>query len=104
MDEERVRVRSTAGLNRRHLLRRAEIADVENADAAEALRARARRGSLRAAVDASAVLLHRQEEQVAIDGDVALSTRAHHRCHKARAPGPLDVEDVEPVEAANEQV
>src|SRR5439155_853944 len=50
---ERMRVRSAARLNRRDLARLAEIADIENADAAEPFGADLVLNALRAAVDAA---------------------------------------------------
>src|SRR5205823_11095959 len=58
---QRVRVRSAAGLNRGDLARLREIGDVEDAHAAEALRAYRRRHTLRAAIDSPARLLRSEE-------------------------------------------
>jgi hypothetical protein len=69
---ERVRVRAAAGLYRGHLARARDVADVEDAHAAEARGARRFGHGLGAAVDAPARLLDRQEEQVAHDRHVAL--------------------------------
>ena len=101
---ERMRVRSAARLNRRDLARLAEIADVENADAAEPFGADLVLNTLRAAVDAAARLLDRHEQQVAVHRHVALPAGTHRRREQLRLPGDLDVVGVEAVEVAHEEV
>ena len=103
--DQRVRVRAAAGLHGGDLLRLAEVADVEDADAAEALRRSTVSGhALRAAVDAAARLLDRHEQQVAVDRHVALAAGAHDRREQPRLLRRLDVVGVEAVEVAEEQV
>ena len=85
-------------------LRLAQIADVEDADAAEALGADRRGHALHAAVDAAAVLLDRHEQQVAVHRDVALPAGADDRGEQLRVLAALDVVGVEAVEVAEEHV
>ena len=101
---QRVRVRSAARLDGGDLLRLADVADVEDADAAEPRRARRLGHPLRAAVDAAARLLDRHEEQVAVDRHVPLPAGAHHRGEKPRLLRRLDVVGIEAVEVADEHV
>ena len=56
--------------------------------------------ALRAAIDAAARLLHRHEQQVAVDRHVALAAGAHDRREQLRLARPLDVVGVEAVEVA----
>ena len=58
--------------------------------------------ALRAAVDPSARLLDRHEQQVPVDRDVALSAGTHDRGEQLRLLRRLDVVDVEAVEVADE--
>jgi hypothetical protein len=58
---------------------RVEVADVEDAHAAEALGVHGTLRALHAAVDAAARLLHRHEEQVAVHRHVALPAGADER-------------------------
>ena len=84
IDDERVRVRAAAGLHGRDLLRLPDVGDVEDAHAAEALRADGRLDALRAAVEAAARLLDRHEQQVAVDRHVTLAARADDRREQRR--------------------
>jgi hypothetical protein len=59
-----VGVRAAAGLDGGDLARGVQVADVEDADAAEALGVDVAGGGGRAAVEAGAVLFDRHEEQV----------------------------------------
>ena len=102
--DERVRVRSAAGLNRGHLLRVFHVADVEDADAAESLGADGRLHALEAAIEPAARLLDRHEQQVAVDRHVALSAGADHRREQPRPPRILDVVGVEAVVVADDRV
>ena len=60
--DERVRMRSAARLHGRNLSRLAQVADVEDADAAKPLAADRRLHALRAAIEPAARLLDRHEE------------------------------------------
>ena len=79
VDDQRVRMRAAARLHRRNLPRLADVADVEDAHAAEPLLADRLGHAARAAVDAPARLLHRHEQQIAVNGQVALAAGADHR-------------------------
>src|SRR2546425_4448797 len=97
-------MRSAAGLHRGNLLRLSEVADVEDADAAETLRADWRRDALRPAIDSTESLLHGHEEQVAVDGHVALPPGTHDRHFETRFAYVLDVVRVEPVVVAEPEI
>jgi hypothetical protein len=97
-------MRPAAGLHRGDLLRLSQRADIEDADAAETLRAGGRGHAAGATVDASEPLLDAHEEQVAVDGDVALPAGAHHRRLEARPLRVLDVVDVDPVIVADPEI
>ena len=101
---ERVGVRAAAGLHRRDLLRIADVGDVEDAHAAEAVLADRLGHALHAAVDAAAGLLDRHEQQVAVDRDVALAAGADDRRQQARALRAFDVVGVEAMEVAHDHV
>jgi hypothetical protein len=103
---ERVRVGALAGLHGRNLDRRGDVADVEDADTAEAggVRHVAASRALRAAVDPAAGLLDRHEEEVAVHRHVALAAGADHGCPQCRCGRIGDVVDVEAVEVARERV
>ena len=79
-----VGVGAAAGLHRADLLRQAEIAHVENADAAEALFAFRFGDALQAAVEPAPGLFHRHDQQIADDGNIALSAGADHRTEQLR--------------------
>ena len=81
-----------------------DVADVEDADAAEALRVDRAGRALGAAVDAAARLFDRHEEQVAVDRHVTLAARAHERRAQGRRGGIGDVVDLEAVEVADDGV
>ena len=102
--DERVGVRAAAGLHRGHLAGLAHVADVEDADAAEAFAADRRFDAAGAAVDPAARLLDRHDQQVAVNRDVALPARADHRGDQPRVLRVLDVVGIEAVEVAGEQV
>src|SRR5437868_5071529 len=72
IDEQRVRMRSAAGLDVADVLRRRDIADVEDAEAAQAIPADCILDAFNSAIDAAAQPLTRDEEQIAIDRHVAL--------------------------------
>ena len=101
--EQRVRVRAAAGLHRRDLHRRVEVGDVEDAHAPEAERI-PRRDARCAAVRARPRLLGGHEEQVPVDGDLALPTRTHDSRPERRVVRIGDVVDQETVEVADEGV
>ena len=97
-------MRSTAGLDGGDLARLLEVADVEDADAAEPLGAHRCLDALGAAVNPAARLLDGHEHQVAVDGQVALPARTRHRDAQLRLPRILDVVEVETVEVAEIEV
>ena len=76
--DHRMGVRAAAGLHGPHLHGPAEVADVEDADTLEPVAAHVFGNALEAAVEPSARLLHRHDEQVADDRDIALAARAYH--------------------------
>ena len=100
IDHQRVRVRAAAGLHRRHLLRIFDVGDVENSHSAEAIFLRrrrrrlvllfplagggARRKSLRTAIQPAVRHLHRHEQQILVNRNVALPARTHHRRQQTR--------------------
>ena len=79
------------------------VADVEDPDAAEALRVDRAGGALAAAVDAAAGLLDRHEEQVAVDRHVTLAARAHEGAAQGRVGRVGDVVELEAVEVAHDR-
>ena len=78
--------------------------DVEDPHAAEAFLADGLGDALDAAVDAAARLLHRHEQQVAVDRDVALAAGAGDGGEQLRPARVLDVVGVEAVEVADPHV
>src|ERR1700674_4987368 len=80
-----------------------EVADVEDADAAKTLGANGIRHSLRAAVQTPTRLLYRKEQQIPVNGGIALTTGAHERCAESRAFRIGNVPDLEAVESALER-
>ena len=99
-----VGVRPAAGLHRRDLPRHAHVADVEDADAAEALVAHGLGHPLQAAVEPPAGLLDRHDQQVADHRHVALPAGADHRADEGGRRGDLDAVGVEAVVAAHEDL
>src|SRR6478672_8099202 len=97
-------MRSTAALHGCDLARLGDIADVEDAYAAESLAAHRGLVSLRAAVKPAPSLLHRHEQQVPVHRHISLPARADHRCEQLRVARLLDVVDGESMETAHEQV
>src|SRR5438552_15831286 len=95
-----MRMRAAAGLYVREDARVIEIADVDHAHAAEALRTGVLAHALRATIDTSISRLAREKEQVLVDGHVILLLRARLRGHKGRARGVGHVPDREPLEVA----
>ena len=104
LGNQRMGVRATAGLHRRDLLGIANVGDVKDAHAAEALLAHRLDHALRAAIDAAARLFDGHEQQVAMDRDVALAAGADDRCQQPRALRAFNVVGVEPVEVAHHHV
>ena len=98
-----MRMRAAAGLDVREDARMREIADVDHADAAEALRAGVLCDSLRAAVHASVSGLTGQEEQVSVDRQVVLLLGACLGVNQARVERIRDVPDRVPLEVALEE-
>src|SRR5688572_32661116 len=92
-----------ARLDRRHLTRPMEIADVEDADAAHPLGAHRVLDALDAAVHTAARLLDRHDQQAAVHRHVTLAAGADDGGDEPRLPRDLDVVDVEAVEAADER-
>ena len=100
---DRVRVRAATGLHHADLLRIGQVADIENADAAEALWAHVLRHALEAAIQSAAGFLHRHDQQVADDRNVALATRADDRGHQLRHAIVLQLINVKAVVVAGNQ-
>ena len=101
---ERVRVRTATGLHARQLHGVVDVADVEDAHAAEAIGVHRTGSALGAAVDPAARLLDRHEEQVAVHRHVTLAAGAHERRPQRRSRGIRDVVDLEAVEVADDGV
>src|SRR5207244_3565932 len=78
--------------------------DVEDPDATETLGTDRRLNALRAAVDPPAGLLHRHEQQIAVNRHIALSARAYDRREQPRPLGAVDVVGIESVEAPHEEM
>jgi hypothetical protein len=72
-------MRAAAGLNRRHRPRVTDVADVEDAHAAEPLSADRVHHSLRSTIETAANFLDRHEEQIAVDRRIALPTGTDNR-------------------------
>ncbi len=98
-----MRVGSAASLHGTHLHRSREVADVENSNPAEALVADVFVDSLQTAVEPAARLFHRRDQEIADDGDVALSARTDHRAQQFWCAAFLQSVDVETVIAAGDQ-
>ena len=92
------------GLHGRHLAGRFQVRQVEDAHPAEALHADAVLHPLGAAVEASAGFLRGHEQQVAVDGHVALAAGTHDRDVQLDVAGVGDVVDLEAVVVALEEV
>jgi hypothetical protein len=101
---QRVRMRSAARLHGRYLLRPSDIADVEDADAAETLGADLLLNTPCAAVKPATRLLHRHEQQVAANRHVTLTAGAHDRRELPRLPSILNIVDIEPMIIADENL
>ena len=99
----RVGVRAAAGLHRGDLPRPPQVADVEDPDAAEALRADGIGDALEPAVEAPPRLLDRHDQQVADHRHVALAAGADDGGYQPGRCRRLDPVGVEPVVAADEQ-
>jgi hypothetical protein len=95
-------VRRTARLHRRYLPWMIEIGDVEDSYALESFSADRIANSLSAAIHARAALFNRHEKQIAVHGEIRLSSRTDERRPQARAGWIGDVPNHEPVEAALE--
>jgi hypothetical protein len=98
-----MRMGSAARLHGADLPRVAEVADVEDADAAETLLARRRADALQAAIQPAARLLDRHDQQIAGDRDVALPARTDDRAHELGRTPAADVVDVEAVIVAGDE-
>ena len=98
--DHRVGVRAAAGLHVADVLRRRDVGDVEDPDAAEALGAHRVLDALRAAVEAARGALARHEEQVLVHRDVALRRRAEVADRERRLGGVGNVPDLEAVVVA----
>src|SRR5262249_16320763 len=95
---------AAAGLDSCELLRIIDVTDVEDPDTAETLltdRVANARGS---AINSAPCLLHRHEQEIAIDGHVSLPTRANHRRNESRLRGIFDRIHREPIEVAHDRV
>src|SRR6185437_7546020 len=99
IDEQRVRVRPAAGLHIGDVLRVVDVADVEDANAAQALLADRVLHALAAAIEASAGCFARNEEEVLVDGNVALRSWAVVRRLERHLGRVLDIPYLEAVVA-----
>jgi hypothetical protein len=93
-------VRSTARLHLPDLHRALGIADVEDADAAEALGADILGDALPPAIDPRRILLDGHDQELADDRHVALAARADHGRGQARLAAGVEPVEVEAVIAA----
>ena len=76
--DDRMRVRAATGLDRAHLHRPCKVADIQDAKPAEPLGADVVLHTFEPAVDPSPGLFHRHDQQVADDGDIALTAWTDH--------------------------
>ena len=79
-----------------------EVADIEDPDAAKTLGADGVGHSLSAAVQTPTRLLYRKEQQILVNGGIALTAGAHERCAESRVSRIGNVPDLEAVESALE--
>ena len=98
--DQRVRVRSTAGLNILHLLGVRRIADVIDAHAHHAVGADLVRHTLRAAIRPVACAFRRHEEEIPPHRRIALSRAAHFHRGQRRLRRVRHVPDLEPAEVS----
>ncbi|MNS64613.1 hypothetical protein D3C72_977480 [compost metagenome] len=77
-------MRTAAGLDLSHLNGLNRVADIEDTQATEPIRAHVLANPVASAVHTSAGLFHRHEQQIADDGDVALTTGAYDRTDQLR--------------------
>ena len=103
LEHHRMRVRPAAGLHLADLARAREVGDVEDAQAAEALVAHVLGHALTPAVDAAARLFHGHDQEIADDGDIALSAGTDHRAEQGGRLGIGEAVDVEAVVVAGHQ-
>src|SRR5688572_17425449 len=96
-------MRTAAGLYRRYLLRLFQVADIEDADAAETLLAYGSFNALCAAVHTSSRLLHRHEQQIAVNRDIALAAGTYDGRQVPGLVGFLNAIGIEAVEIADEE-
>ena len=82
--DDRMRVRAATGLHLTHLHRPCQVTDINNAQPAETLRANVFAHAAEPAIDPRPCFLHRHEQQVADDGDIALPARADNRAEQFR--------------------
>ena len=98
-------VRAAAGLDRAYLHRPAEVADVEQAKSAKPVVAHVLGNAFEPAVEPPPDLLHRHDQEIADDRDVALPARAYHGTELPRQASfdqPIDIETV--VAAGNHDI
>ena len=93
-------VRSPAGLHVRDIFGRGDVGDIEDANAAEPVVADSLFDSLVAAVKPAAEALAGYEQQVVVDGNVALGGRAPVGDDRCRIHRIGDVPDLDPVVVA----
>src|SRR4051812_48859251 len=104
VDQQTMRVRSTAGLNVADVSRIADVADVENADTAQAFLAYGVLHALRPAVDTRGEVFTRDEEEILVHRDIALRRRAEIGFSKRGCLWVADVPHLVTAEAALNRV
>src|SRR5438094_942663 len=104
VDEQAVRVGSTAGLNVANVFRITDIAYVEDANPAQSILADGVLHTLSAAVDSGGQILARDEQQIPVHGDVALRGWTHVSLFERRLLRIADVPDLVAAEASLKDV
>ena len=96
-------VRSAAGLHLADLLGAREVRNVEDAQTAETLLAHILVHTLTPAVHAAACLFDRHDQEIADDGDIALSARTDYRAEQGWRFRLGEAVDIEAVVIAGDQ-
>src|SRR5262249_281010 len=93
-----------ARLNGSHLLRLPNVGDIENPNAAKTLATDGRLHALSSAVDPTARLFDGHEQQLAVDGDVALPARTYDGDQHPHFFRNFDTVSIESVETPHDEV